>query len=116
MSWLTPDDPVGAGGIPLSNDLVAGLQLGAGLVQLLRQLPSHAGHRQGHGLPLCQSVQPLCHLLQTAAAPPAEGQTKCQDQHDQPDPCGQDAGDKPVDDIGVYVKVAFPQGARRLPE
>ena len=80
MSWLTPANQVGAGGIPLSNDLVAGLQLGAGLVQLLRQLPSHAGHRQGHGLPLCQSVQPLCHLLQTAAAPPAEGQTKCQDQ------------------------------------
>lgn len=41
-----PGDPLGSGGIPPGNDLIAAAQLLAGFVQLLGKLPRKAGGRQ----------------------------------------------------------------------
>ena len=69
-----PGDPLGSGGIPLGNDLIAAAQLLAGFVQLLGKLPRKAGGRQADRTALRQGIQPGCYGLQAFAPAPAEEQ------------------------------------------
>lgn len=59
-----PGDPLGSGGIPPGNDLIAAAQLLAGFVQLLGKLPRKAGGRQADRTALRQGIQPGCYGLQ----------------------------------------------------
>ena len=56
-------DPVGAGCIPLLDDLIPVLQLRAGLIELFCQFSSKPFGWQFHRAPFCQSIQSTCHDL-----------------------------------------------------
>lgn len=61
-----PGDPLGSGGIPPGNDLIAAAQLLAGFVQLLGKLPRKTGGRQADVPPCAKVSSPavtVCRLL-----------------------------------------------------
>lgn len=108
-----PGDPLGSGGIPPGNDLIAAAQLLAGFVQLLGKLPRKAGGRQADRTALRQGIQPGCYGLQAFAPAPAEEQAAPQHHQQELHEIVADLKGVPYKDIDRVLEIVHLQADRK---